>query len=67
MTTVNKIKPDYNSLTDWEFYPSSVMIEYEQCLDEGLDIEQYKDIFEAVHKLPKGEVKKKFTTLYSIS
>lgn len=54
------IKPQYTNIHDWEFYSSNLEHEYKQCLDEGLDIEKYKDVFNAVSKLPKGEIKKKF-------
>ena len=53
------VKPDYNSLTDWEFYASALKIEYEQATDEGLIVEEYKDLIDAIHKLPKGEYKKR--------
>ena len=56
----NKImKPKYSGMHDWEFYSSNLVTEYEQSVDEGLDIEKYKDVFYAVSKLPKDEVKKK--------
>jgi len=58
--TAGEVKPEYLSLTDWEFYGSMLQIEYEQCIDEGLEIEEYKDLFDAVHKLPKNEIKKRF-------
>ncbi len=54
------IVPNYSAIHDWELYVSSVMNEYQQSFDEGLDIEQYKDIFSDISKLPKGEIKKKF-------
>ncbi len=64
----NKIKfenvvPAYEGMHDWEFYPSYIMTEYEQCMEEGLDIEKYKPIFEGISKLPKDAVKKKFGDL----
>lgn len=55
-----KIKPQYTNIHDWEFYSSGLMIEYEQSVEEGLDIEAYKDTFAAVSRLPKDEAKKKF-------
>lgn len=56
----NKImKPQYSSLHDWEFYTSDILTEYRQSVEEGLDIENYKDLFEAVARLPKDEIKKK--------
>lgn len=55
----NKVmKPQYSNLHDWEFYTSGILIEYEQSVDEGLDIEVYKDLFMAIAKLPKNEMKK---------
>jgi transcriptional regulator with XRE-family HTH domain/ADP-ribosylglycohydrolase len=53
------IKPQYQNLHDWEFYSSNLLIEYEQSMEEGLDIEHYRDVFAAVSRLPKGEIKKK--------
>ena len=40
-----KIKPDYENMGEWEFYCKDIEHEYKQCVDEGLDIEKYKDIF----------------------
>ena len=54
------IKPQYEKIHSWEFYASNLMTEYEQSVEEGLDIEQYKEVFLAVSKLPKGEIQKKF-------
>ena len=54
------IKPNYEKIHDWESYSSALMTEYRQSMEEGLDIEAYKDIFAAVAKLPKGEIKKQF-------
>ncbi len=56
---MNTIKPDYSSVHDWEFYASALPEEYTQCIDEGLDIEQYKPLFDEIEKLPKDEIKKK--------
>lgn len=56
---MNTIKPDYSSVHDWEFYASALPDEYTQCIDEGLDIEQYKPLFDEIAKLPKDEIKKK--------
>ncbi|MBE6708591.1 MAG: ADP-ribosylglycohydrolase family protein [Ruminococcaceae bacterium] len=61
--TAGPVNPEYLSLTDWEFYGSMLKIEYEQCVDEGLEIEEYKDLFDAVHKLPKNEIKKRFADI----
>ncbi len=53
------LKPNYTNIHDWEFYPSDLLTEYQQSIDEGLDIEEYKELFETVAKLPKNEIKKK--------
>ena len=53
------IKPQYQNIHDWEFYSSDLMTEYQQSIEEGLDVEGYKDIFASVSRLPKGEIKKR--------
>lgn len=54
------IKPDYEKIHDWEFYTHDILTEYKQCVEEGLEIEQYKELFEAIAKLPKSEISKDF-------
>lgn len=53
------IKPQYQNIHDWEFYSSNLLTEYQQSIDEGLEIEKYKDVFLSVARLPKSEFKKK--------
>ncbi len=52
-----KIKPDYTKLHVWEDYSSSLMTEYNQCLEEGLDVSEYESVFKAVSELPAGEAR----------
>lgn len=59
MERAKTIKPQYQNIPDWQFYPSALSTEYRQCCEEGLEIEQYKDLFEAVSRLTKSEAKKK--------
>lgn len=67
MKNIHIVKPQYENIHDWEFYSSNLMTEYMQSMDEGLDVEKYKDVFTAVSKLPKDEIKKKFgDVLYEI-
>ena len=67
MKGTNQIKPQYANIHDWEFYSSNLMTEYQQSIEEGLDIETYKDVFSAVSRLPKNEHKKKMgDTLFEI-
>lgn len=62
-----EIKPNFDKIDSWEPYSSDLMTEFEQSVEEGLDIERYKDVFSAVSALPKDEVKKKFgDVLYDI-
>ena len=60
MKQTRLVKPQYQNIHDWEFYSSNLQTEYEQSMEEGLDIEKYKDVFFSVARLPKGEIKKKF-------
>ncbi len=59
MKQTKAVKPQYQNMHDWEFYPSNLLIEYQQSLEEGVDIEKFKDVFSSVARLPKGEIKKK--------
>ncbi len=56
-----KIKPNFENMGEWEFYCNDIEHEYKQCVDEGLDIEKYKDVFLTVKNLPKTEIRKKFS------
>ncbi len=53
----NLIKPDYVSLLKFEIYSKNLALEYIQSVDEGLDIEQYRDIFLSADKMPEGQAK----------
>lgn len=54
------IKPQYSNIIDWELYsPGASLNEYRQAVDEGLDIEEYKDLFFTVSKISKNEISKK--------
>ena len=54
------LKPQYKNIHDWEFYSSNLKTEYQQSIEEGLDIDAYKEVFYSVSMLPKGEIKKRF-------
>ncbi len=60
MTATTQIKPQYSYIPDSEFYSSNLMTEYRQSMEEGLDIEAYRDVFSSVSRIPKAESKKKF-------
>ncbi|MBE6757388.1 MAG: ADP-ribosylglycohydrolase family protein [Ruminococcaceae bacterium] len=57
------LKPQYETMHDWEFYASNLATEYAQSTEEGLKLSAYKDLFAAVSRLPKGEEKKAFGDL----
>ena len=62
-----EIKPKYSNIHNWEDYSSNLLTEYRQCVEEGLDVEMYKDVFESTSRLPKGEVKKRIgDVLYDV-
>ena len=67
LKSTREIKPQYQNLEIWEFYSSYILNEYRQSIEEGLDIEQYSEVFKAVELLPKNEIKKKLgDVLFSV-
>ncbi|MBQ3603483.1 MAG: ADP-ribosylglycohydrolase family protein [Clostridia bacterium] len=54
---MEKIKIDYNNADGFNGYSSDLMKEYVQSVEEGLDIEKYKAVFEAVSSLKNSEYK----------
>lgn len=52
-----ELKIDYEKRPGWESYAKEIMVEYIQSIDEGLDIESYKELFEATAKMPNDENK----------
>lgn len=57
MKNSSEIKIDYNNVDSFNAYPSDLMKEYVQSVEEGLDVENYKSLFEAVSQLENGEYK----------
>ncbi len=49
--TDNIIVPDYDALGAWESYQRDISVEFEQSLEEGLDVERYGDVFRAAAKM----------------
>lgn len=67
LKSTREIKPQYQNLDIWEFYSSYILNEYRQSIEEGLDIEQYSEVFKAVSLLPNDEIKKKLgDVLFSV-
>ena len=51
-------RPQYANMPEWELYVSDILIEYQQSIEEGLDISAYQELFRAVSALPAGDIKK---------
>ena len=58
-----EIKIDYNNIDGFNRYPGDIMAEYNQSIEEGLDIEKYKDLFQSVAALPNGETKTRLSDI----
>ena len=59
LNTSKTLKPKYANIPAWESYCSNLSTEYRQSVEEGLDLSVYADVFAAVARLPKNEIKKK--------
>lgn len=51
------IQPEYSAIHRWENYPEQILLEYRQSVEEGKDIEEYKDMFHALQKMRPGKNK----------
>ncbi len=58
-----EIKPDYNNADGLNRYPQDLLAEYNQSMEEGLDVERFKGLFEEVAALEPGEIKTKMSDL----
>lgn len=58
-----EIIQDYNQVDGFNRYPQDIMGEYLQSIEEGLDIEKYKNLFESVAALEPGKIKTKFSDI----
>lgn len=58
-----EIKIDYNHIEGFNRYPDDLKTEYIQSVEEGLDIEKYKNLFGAVSDLPNGEHKTRMSDI----
>ena len=55
-----KILPERNCHV-WESYEKELMVEFQQSMDEGIDIEKYKGLFQEISKMPEGIFKKRIS------
>lgn len=49
------LKPKYSNMHAWECYPSNLLTEYQQSVEEGFDLSTYVDLFTTVSKLPRNK------------
>lgn len=54
-----KIQPEYASMHTWESYSAQLAVEYRQCTEEGKDVSQYRELFQAVSKMPPSAEREK--------
>lgn len=52
-----EIVPDYDNADGFNRYPSDIMAEYQQSIEEGLDIERHKAFFEETAAMESGAEK----------
>lgn len=54
---------DYKNVDSLNRYPSDIMAEYNQSIEEGLDLEKHKALFESVAAMDDGEMKTRMSDL----
>ena len=57
------IKPSYEKMHIWEDYSRDNMTEFQQSMDEGLDIAMYEELFKTTARLPRNQVRGKLGDL----
>ena len=58
-----EIRPSYEQMHQWELYAANLEVEYTQSVEEGLDLEAYREVFASVATLPNGEEKQKLANV----
>lgn len=53
-----KVIPTFDDAHRWELYEEELGIEYQQSVEEGLDISKYEEVFKSVERLPAGTEKR---------
>lgn len=59
----NKLIKDFSGKFDWEIYSKRVALEYRQSFEEGRDIEEYREAFEGVAKMPDSAEKEQIAEI----
>lgn len=63
MENNKKLYPNYENMYHRELYSCTLADEYRQCVEEGKDVSAYRDIFEAVQKMPRGANREKMADI----
>ena len=61
LRTSDYLEPAFDEVTEWEAYYKQLMVEYDQCVDEGKDVSDLKDLFYNIAKLPNNLYKDKMS------
>ena len=62
-----ELKINYNPFDDFNRYAFDISAEYNQSVEEGLDIEEHKALFEAVQNMKlRCPIKKRFEKSFSV-
>ena len=61
VTNALNCKKSYEYMHEWDLYAKQLPVEWRQSLEEGLDIERYRSLFEAVIALPVDEKKEQLS------
>lgn len=56
-----ELETDHAQPDGFNRYPGDMLLEYNQCMEEGLDVEGYKSLFESVDKAKDGILKAKMS------
>ena len=48
MVRICKLMPDFTHMHKWELFSSALDVEYRQEIEEGLDVNPYKSLFDAI-------------------
>ncbi len=59
----NKLGPSLEMLHGWERYSSALATEYRQSVEEGLDVEEYRQLFDTVGALPVSVTKERLADI----
>lgn len=60
---MDKIIPLFETMHEWDLYSEELIYEYQQSIEEGIDITKYQELFQCVSALEKGIYKTKLADI----